>query len=73
MIIQVKVKPQSKKEYIERISDKKYQVCLHEAPEKGKANKALVKLLADYFSISLSKVVIVKGQKSKDKIVNIEK
>jgi len=73
MIIQVKAKTQSKKESIEKISNNAYQVFLHEIPEKGKANKALIKLLADNFNISPSRVKIISGLKSKNKVINIDK
>ena len=73
MIIQVKAKTQSKKECIEKISNNTYQIFLHETPEKGKANKALIKLLADNFNISPSRVKIISGLKSKNKVINIDK
>jgi len=72
MIIKVKVKPQSKKESIEKISNNAYQVFLHEIPEKGKANKTLIKLLADYFDISVSRIIIMSGFKSRNKILSID-
>lgn len=41
------------------------------APEKGKANKAVLKLLSEEFGVSKSSVSIVKGIRNKDKIVRI--
>ena len=40
-------------------------------PSKGKANKKVVELLADYFKVSKSDVDIIKGLTSSNKIVNI--
>lgn len=41
-------------------------------PIEGRANKELIKILSDYFSVSKSKISIVSGEKSKNKIVEIK-
>jgi uncharacterized protein (TIGR00251 family) len=38
----------------------------------GKANAALIKFLAQYFKVKVSSIEIVKGLKSRHKIVTIE-
>ena len=40
-------------------------------PEKGKANKALIKLLSKLFDISQSEIEIKSGHKSRIKIVRV--
>lgn len=42
------------------------------APEKGKANKAVVKLLSDQLGISEKAITIVSGQTSQRKVLEIE-
>lgn len=42
------------------------------APEKGKANGAVVDLLSDYFDVPKSKIKILKGLTGRDKIVTID-
>ena len=69
MIIKVKVKPNSKKQEIEKISYNKYKVYLKEKAEKGKANLALLKLLKIKFGREIS---IIKGFKNKDKVIEIK-
>ncbi|MHA1894594.1 MAG: DUF167 domain-containing protein, partial [Candidatus Helarchaeota archaeon] len=49
----------------------KYEVHLVSQPIKGAANKELIKILAKHFNVSKSKVTIIKGIKSKDKLVKI--
>ena len=39
---------------------------------EGKANAALVRFLADHFGVSKSAVVIVRGEKSREKLVEIQ-
>ena len=51
--------------------DKKIIVGLTSIPEKGKANRELIKKLAKHFKIHSSKVNIISGFKSKKKIVEV--
>ena len=71
MRIIVKIKPNSKKEEIKKIDDKKFIVAVKEPPIDGKENKALVKTLAKHFHIPSSTVHIASGHKSKQKIIEI--
>lgn len=48
-----------------------YKVYVTVAPEQGKANKKMIDLLADYFKVSKSQIRIVKGEISRNKIVEI--
>ena len=48
-------------------------VYLREKPHDGEANKALIKLLADYYDVPKSCVKVVSGQKSHQKLVEIIK
>lgn len=41
-------------------------------PVDGKANKALCKLIAKRLGVAPSKVSVVRGEKSRDKLVRIE-
>jgi len=71
MLLQVFVKPGSKKgPLVERQADL-LTVFLHEKAHDGEANTALVKILADYFGVSKSQIVIKSGGKSRKKLVEI--
>ena len=83
MKIRVKVKPNAKKQSVERITQPSlglsenesimvdYKVSVKEAPIQGRANDAVLKALAGYFGVSLSLVRLVSGQTSKTKIFEI--
>ena len=47
------------------------KVYLNAPPIEGKANKELIITLADYFKIKKNKIKIVKGFKSRDKVIEI--
>ena len=46
-----------------------YVTCV---PENGRANDAVVDLLADYFDIAKSRIKITKGLTSRDKIIALQ-
>ena len=73
MKIFVKVKPKAKVEKVEKINDINFKVQVTQSPEKGKANLAVIKALANYFNVSQSDIEIVSGSTSKLKIINITK
>ena len=70
MRIEVKVIANSKENKIEKIGDK-YKIHLNAPAIKGKANKALIGLLADYFKCKKSQISIIRGEKSHFKIIEI--
>ena len=65
--IEIKVIPNSNVEAV--IEAEPLIVRVKEPPTKGKANKAVVKLLSEYFNAN---VRIVSGTKSRRKVVEIE-
>lgn len=71
MKIIVKAKTKSRKKYVKKISQAHYSVAVHEPPEDGKANRAIIKSIAEYFRIPQSKILLVSGKKSKQKIMEI--
>jgi uncharacterized protein (TIGR00251 family) len=73
MKIFLKVKPKASQAKVIKIDKTHYQVFLTQPPEKGKANKQIIKLLADYFNVSLSKINIIAGEKGREKVVEILK
>jgi len=73
MKIFVKVKPKAKEEKVQKIDGINFKVWVRELPEKGKANRAVIKSLADYFKVSQSNIKIISGSASRLKIIEITK
>jgi uncharacterized protein len=48
-----------------------YTVFVKEPPKQGKANEAIVKVLAEYFKVSKNSVSLVSGVSSKKKVFEI--
>jgi len=72
MKIFVKVRPNSKKESMEKIDDTHFAVAVNEPPHEGRANEALIKILAGYFGVKAEGIKIIIGRKSKQKIIEIK-
>jgi uncharacterized protein (TIGR00251 family) len=71
MKISVRVKPNMKEEKVEKEGGV-FTVCVKEPAKEGRANKAVVELLSEYFKVPKSRIVILSGMKSKQKIIEIK-
>ncbi len=65
------VKPLAKTESVTRISGGELLVSVHAPAQDGKANQAVIKLLAEHFSVPKSTIKIVRGQFSRKKLIEI--
>ena len=71
MKVRVQVKPQRRLNSVQATDDGLI-VELRAVPEDGKANAALVCVLADHFNVKKSQVRIISGHTSRIKLVEIE-
>ena len=67
IIISVRAKPGSKCTEVLGEYDGALRIALAAAPEKGKANKALIKFLAKQFGVTQKDIEIIGGETSRDK------
>ena len=70
MKLQIKVIPGAKRNLFKEQGDS-IKVYLTAPALEGRANEALVDFLAEHFGIKRSTIEIVKGLKSRHKVVNI--
>ena len=70
MKIQVKVKPNSRTEEVSQESGS-FIVRVKDPPREGRANQAVIKLLAKHLGIPESKVRILSGFGSRNKIIEV--
>ena len=61
MNIFVSARPGTKEDNVEKIDETHFKVSVKEPPIRGRANKAITALLAEYFDVPASCVVIVRG------------
>lgn len=72
MIITVHVKPHSRQNKIEWIDDETAKISVTAAPEKGKANDAVIEVLSDDLKVAKSLIEIVRGKTTRIKQVEIK-
>ena len=54
-----------------RVSEDYFEVRVDERAVGGRANKRLVEILAEHFKVQKSRITIVRGTKSRNKIVQV--
>lgn len=69
MRYQVVVKPGTSQEKVEEVAEGELVVFLRAKPHDGEANEALVKLLSKHFGVAKTSIGIVRGGRSRVKIV----
>ena len=69
-LVSVRAKPNSNENKVEKIDDFNFVVSVKDPPVQGRANRAIIKLLSEYFHTP--NVRIVSGHISRNKIIAIE-
>lgn len=71
MKIFVKAKTKAKNDELQKISENTFLAKVREAPERGRANQAIIKLLSEYFKTPRQNIRIISGETSKTKMIEI--
>jgi len=70
--IWITVKPQAKRDEVKKLSDGEYAASVQAPAREGRANRALIELLAGHFSVPKSSVRIIRGETSRRKLIEIQ-
>jgi len=71
--IRVRVHPGARRERIvKRVDDGSWRIEVHAPPEDGRANDAVVRLLADVLGVKRSDVRVVTGHGARGKVIEVE-
>jgi uncharacterized protein (TIGR00251 family) len=71
MLIRVYFTPNAREARVVRVSEDYFEVRVDERAVGGGANKRLLEILAEHFKIPKSRISIVRGTKSRNKIVQV--
>ncbi len=72
MLLRLRVLPRSSKnEVVGEAGNKVLTIKVRAAPTDGKANEAVLEVLASHLKVPKNKLRLVRGHKSKNKIVEI--
>ena len=68
--INVKVVPNARKDCVIE-GEKGFKVCVNAPAVLGKANKAVIEMLANFFGVKKHDIRIIKGEKSREKVIEV--
>ena len=71
MILNIRVIPKSSRSLVKKENDR-IKVYLTQPAQDSLANNQLIKVLAKYLGIKKYQISIIKGEKSRDKLVKID-
>ncbi|MCP4268348.1 MAG: YggU family protein [Candidatus Brocadiaceae bacterium] len=71
IVVPVKVQPNASKDRLVGEHAEQLKIAVTVAPEKGKANKAVIKVLSKWLGVKNSDIQIISGETSRDKKVFI--
>ena len=66
-ILPVRAQPGARRNEIRGLQDGALKVCVTQAPEKGKANKAIVEVLAKWLGVRKSQIELISGETASQK------
>ena len=70
--LQVRVTPRAKRNAIELDDDGQIKVRVTAVPERGKANAAVIALIAKTLGLPKRSVEVVRGHNSRDKVIAVD-
>ncbi|OGY64838.1 MAG: hypothetical protein A3A04_01860 [Candidatus Harrisonbacteria bacterium RIFCSPLOWO2_01_FULL_40_28] len=72
MRIYIQAKPDAYEDKIEKIDETHFVILVKEPPIKGLANRAIGRLLAEHFNTSPSRIRLISGFSSRQKVFEID-
>ena len=71
MKITIRVKPNARKNEVQKIAENQFVVSVTAPPVEGRANEKVIEVLARYFHKPKRSVTIVRGKTAREKIIEI--
>ncbi len=71
MLIRVYVTPNAREARVVKVSEDYFEVRVNERAVGGRANKRLLEILSEHFKVPKSRIIIVKGTRTRDKTVQV--
>jgi uncharacterized protein len=71
MLILVHVTPNAREPRIMKVGEASFEVKVDEKAIEGRANTRLIEILSEHFRVPKSRIAIVRGAKSRDKVLEV--
>ena len=72
MLLEVRVLPRARRNSVEVMPGPRLRVRVTAAPEGGKANDAVIALLARRLGVAKSGITVLRGHKGRDKLLRVD-
>jgi uncharacterized protein YggU (UPF0235/DUF167 family) len=72
MHVRVVITPGAKRELVSKVKDTEFHISVREPAERNMANHRVRELVAEEFGVSVTKVRLLTGHRSRAKIVDVE-
>lgn len=72
VVFKVRIQPNAKKNRINGLVGDSLKICVCSPPVDGAANTACIKYLSNLLNVSKSKIEIISGEKSRNKILLVK-
>jgi len=70
--LEVRVIPRASKSKVQETGSGSLKVYVTAPPVDGKGNEAVIELLAEHFGAARSRIKVIRGEKSRNKIIEIQ-
>jgi len=70
--IKVRVQPKSSRNQVDGFQDGALRIRVTAAPTEGQANAAVIAILAKTLGVSKSRLEIIRGHSSRDKVISVD-
>ncbi len=67
VLLRIHVQPKARRQQVVGLYNERLKVCVTEPPDRGRANAAVMQLLAEALQISRSQINLVRGDTSRQK------
>lgn len=67
----VSAKPGAREERVKRIDETHFFVAVKEPPVEGRANRAIIKAIAEFLGVSSSRLALISGRSRRQKIIEV--
>jgi len=71
VLISVRVTTGAKEVRVTKTGENSYEIRVDAKAVSGRANKRLLEILSEHLGVPKSRITIVRGAKSRDKVVNV--
>ena len=72
LVFQVRVQPRAPRSQVVGLWAGALKVCIAEAPDKGRANRALLAFLAEILGVTKPQIRLLAGARSRNKTVSVK-